>query len=72
MSSFLETAVMRMRDSIVNEYSQRQDLTPVQQNYLRVLQSGNQNDMDALATDICNSMGCTKEQAVSQALQYLK
>lgn len=43
---------------------------PQAQNYINVLQSGNAQQGQQLAENICKSMGVTPEQAVQQARQF--
>lgn len=43
---------------------------PQAQNYIQVLQSGDQQKGQQLAENICKSMGITPEQAVQQAKSF--
>lgn len=43
---------------------------PQAQNYIRVLQSGDAQQGQQLAENICKSMGITPEQAVQQAKNF--
>lgn len=46
------------------------DLTETEKGYLEVLMSGDQNKGEQLAMNICASMGVTKEQALSKAMNF--
>lgn len=43
---------------------------PVLQNYLSVIQNGNQEQGSTIAQNLCEAHGCTKEQAIEMAKQY--
>lgn len=46
------------------------NITPIQQNYIDILKSGNTNRGEQVAANICNNMGVTREEAVTQAARF--
>lgn len=65
MPNFLENALNMFLSN-----TQASRITPVQQNYIDVLKSGDAKKGEELANNLCSSMGMTKEQAINQAKQF--
>lgn len=65
MPNFLQNALNMFLSN-----TQPSQITPVQQNYIDVLKSGDATKGEELANNLCSSMGMTKEQAIAQAKQF--
>lgn len=66
MSNFVEQAL----NSFINNANGGQKITPIQQNYIDTIKSGDATRGEELAMNLCNSMGVSKEQAIAQARQF--
>lgn len=66
MSSFVENALNLFMARNMNG----QSISPVQQNYINVIKNNDVASGEQIATNLCNSMGMSKEQAIAQARQY--
>ncbi len=65
MGNFVDQAI----NSFINS---RDDITPTEKNYIDTLRSGDSSKGIELATNICNSMGVSKEQAYGQAKRFFQ
>lgn len=62
-------------DSMINSFMQNKrgnnvPLTATEQNYIDTIRSGDSSRGEQLAMNIINSMGISKDQAISQARQF--
>lgn len=57
-------------ENVLNSFTNNRNLTPTQQNYIDTIKSGDSTKGEELATNLCNSMGVSKEQAIAQARQF--
>lgn len=46
------------------------NITPTQQTYIDTIKNGDSAKGEALADNLCQSMGMTREQAINQAKQF--
>lgn len=56
--------------NFMNSRGNNAQLTATEQNYINTIKSGDSSKGEELATNLCNSMGMSKEQAIAQARQF--
>lgn len=66
MNKFIEDALTFLYKNSNNGGS----LTPNQKEYVDIIKSGDSSKGEQLATNLCKSMGMSKEQAIAQAREF--
>lgn len=69
MNPNVQQAILMAQQQMRNGNVQR---NPNAQNWMQTLQSGNQQQCEALANEIISNLGISKEQAIQQAMSGLQ
>lgn len=64
MSNFVNQAI----NALVNRSGN--NLTQTQQDYINVIKNGDSSQGEQIANNLCNSMGLSKEEAITQARNF--
>lgn len=71
MGNFTDKALLFLVNSALNQFEKNnQNITPTQQEYIRILRNMDVETGISTANNLCSTMRETREQAVNEAAQF--